>query len=355
MTNSLDEAILKILPTSQHTNQWMSTPEVIRQLTERGHVIDYARKVRRRLEALEASRMAISMQNPGQREIRWQRTPWLTGAHDTVALMAASEAVAFHMLERMAASKLPKAIVKDIDPLFRAAEVRLSQEKAENRLYRAWPDKVDSVDGAFALQRPKVREDIFTVVTTATFFERELYVRYQPAYSGNGELNEKRLWPLALVESAGVMYLVAQQPDFAPDPVKGKLNALRTLYRLDRMQSARESGQGFRYPDDFKLRRYIDNEQAFNFLTEPKVWLRLAFDGNSGNQLFESRMSADQEVGALEDGRTVISGTVVPSLKLRWWLRSLGACVEILEPAYLRDEFAAEYRKLAKRYSRATK
>jgi len=61
-------------------------------------------------------------------------------------------------------------------------------------------------------------------------------------------------------------------------------------------------------------------------------------------------MSSDQELDALPDGRLVASGTVIPSLKLRWWLRSFGANVEILAPGPLRAEFAEDYRRLAERY-----
>jgi predicted DNA-binding transcriptional regulator YafY len=85
-------------------------------------------------------------------------------------------------------------------------------------------------------------------------------------------------------------------------------------------------------------------------MVEPKVHLRLAFDSRSGDHLLASPMSSDQEDTRLDDGRLVIEGTVMPSLKLRWWLRSFGSSVEVLAPQSLRDEFAAEYRKLAEKY-----
>ncbi|KND54690.1 putative transcriptional regulator [Candidatus Paraburkholderia kirkii] len=125
---------------------------------------------------------------------------------------------------------------------------------------------------------------------------------------------------------------------------------MRTLYRLDRIRSVTESGASFTYPEDFKLRKYIETQQVFDFLPEPPVRLELAFEGNAGNQLRESPMSKDQQIDALPDGRMKVSGTVTPSLKLRWWLRALGAGVEILAPQALRDEFAEDYRKLANRY-----
>ncbi|SDC56314.1 helix-turn-helix transcriptional regulator [Paraburkholderia lycopersici] len=134
---------------------------------------------------------------------------------------------------------------------------------------------------------------------------------------------------------------------------------VRILLRADRILHAaevasingKEVSQTFPYPTDFKLRNFIDNDQRFNFLVEPKVRIRIAFDGVAGNHLLEeSRISADQTASYLEDGRLVVEGTVVPSLKLRWWLRSFGDTVEVLEPKSLRDEFAEAYRKLSARY-----
>ncbi|WP_371826728.1 helix-turn-helix transcriptional regulator [Caballeronia sp. SBC1] len=327
----------------------MTTPEVRQQLEERGHRTKYPKKVLRELAKLEKKKVVLSTSNG--RELLWQRKPWLHGARDGAGLMGAAEAVAFHILQRFAGNKLPAAVTKDLEPLFSAAEVRLSQEKADNRIYRAWPDKVDSVDGTFALIRPNLREDIFHVIATATFFEREVCVKYRPAGKPETEdLTPKTLWPLALVESAGLMYMVAQDPSFEPRKDKPRIQWLRSLFRLDRIVSTVESGKTFAYPEDFSLRTYVEGEQAFNFLTEPAVKLSIAFDGNAGNHLKETPMAKDQELATLADGRLRVTGTVIPSLKLRWWLRSFGANVEILTPVSMREEFAAEYRKLAARY-----
>ncbi|MFM0392895.1 helix-turn-helix transcriptional regulator [Paraburkholderia phytofirmans] len=349
MTTGLEEAILRILPTERDAIAWMGTSEVRQQLEERGHRTCYSKKVLRELARLEKEKLVLSTTTG--RELLWQRKPWLQGARDSASRMGASEAVAFHIMQRFAGNKLPAAVTRDIEPLFAAAEVRLSQEKADSRIYREWPDKVDSVDGTFSLIRPNLREDIFHAITTATFFEREMSVRYRPAGKPETEeLKPKTLWPLALVESAGIMYMVAQDPSFEPRKDKPKIQWLRSLFRLDRVVSATESGKTFVYPEDFSLRDYIESEQAFNFLTEPAVQLSIAFDGQAGNHLRETPMSKDQRIEMLADGRMMVAGTVIPSLKLRWWLRSFGASVEILAPVALRHEFAAEYHRLAMRY-----
>ncbi|HGF4017227.1 helix-turn-helix transcriptional regulator [Burkholderia cenocepacia] len=354
VTTSLDEAILRILPTHRDATDWLSTSEVRQQLEERGHRTKYPKKVLRELLKLEKNKVVLSTSRG--RELLWQRKPWLQGTRDSPSLMSAAEAVAFHILQRFAGTKLPAAVTKDLEPLFAAADVRLSQEKVDNRIYQAWPDKVDTVDGNFTLIRPNLRDEIFQVIATATFFEREVLVKYRPAGKPDTEdLKPKILWPLALVESAGVMYMVAQDPSFEPRKDKPKIQWLRSLFRLDRIVSANESGKTFDYPDDFHLRTYIDGEQAFNFLTEPAIHLSVAFDGNAGNHLKETPMAKDQQLETLPDGRLKASGTVIPSLKLRWWLRSFGANAEILSPDSLRDEFAKEYERLAARYGAARK
>jgi hypothetical protein len=354
MTSSLDEAILRILPTDRKSDSWMPTSRVIQLLTDRGHQVDYPRQVRRRLARLEREKLVLCTMD-GQ-QLLWQRKSWLQGANQMAGLMSASEAVAFHALRRFVADKLPAAVTMDIEPLFKAADTRLSQDGEDSRLYRAWVYKIGSVEPTYLLGRPPIDPEVFQTVVTATFFERELIVRYRPAYKeiSDEDIKPKRLWPLALVESAGLMYMVAQSPDHPPRPEEGKPNWLRIMYRLDRCISAVDSGTAFAYPRDFNLKATIEKEQVFDFLPEPPVVLELALEPPEAKRLEERRMSEDQRHTPLPDGRIKVTGTVVPSVKLRWWLRSLGAAVEILAPAVLRDEFAREAAALAKRYVTTT-
>ncbi|WP_153135330.1 helix-turn-helix transcriptional regulator [Paraburkholderia agricolaris] len=352
-TSSLDEAILRILPTDRDLESWMSTSEVLRLLEDRGHRVDYPKQLRRRLSILERDLLVLSTVSGRHR--LWQRKSWLHGAGQVASLMSASEAVAFHALRRFVGDKLPAAVTRDIEPLFKAADTRLSQAREDSRLYRAWVNKIDSVEPTYVLSRPAVNPEVFQTVVTATFFERELLVRYRQAYreARADDIKPKRLWPLALVESAGLMYVVAQSPDHPPRPNEGKPDWLRLLYRLDRIVSAVDSGDKFAYPRDFRLQDTIENEQVFDFLPEEPVVLELALEPGEAKRLEERRMSKDQKPEPLPDGRIKVTGTVVPSVKLRWWLRSLGAAVEILAPPALRDEFARDAAELAKRYGTA--
>lgn len=85
--------------------------------------------------------------------------------------------------------------------------------------------------------------------------------------------------------------MVAQNPPHPPRPDAGRPNWLRTLYRLDRISKVVDNGQPFSHPAHFTLGQYIETEQAFDFVTEKPVWLELAFEGNTGNHLTESKMA----------------------------------------------------------------
>ncbi|RQG99821.1 helix-turn-helix transcriptional regulator [Paraburkholderia dinghuensis] len=286
------------------------------------------------------------------RDRLWQRKPWLGGANQVANLTSASEAVAFHTLRRFVGSKLPAAVTRDIEPLFEAADARLSQDREDSRPHRVWVNKIGSVEPTYVLRPPPINPEVFQTVVTATFFERELLVRYRQAYRETkaDDVKPRRLWPLALVESAGLMYMVAQSPEHPPRPEEGRPNWLRALYRLDRIVSVAESGDTFTYPRDFRLQNTIEKEQVFDFLPEAPVVLELAVEAAEAKRLKERAMSDDQQFERMPDGRIKAIGTVVPSVKLRWWLRSLGAAVEIIAPSTLRDEFAREAAALAKRY-----
>jgi predicted DNA-binding transcriptional regulator YafY len=47
-----------------------------------------------------------------------------------------------------------------------------------------------------------------------------------------------------------------------------------------------------------------------------------------------------------------VQGTVMLSQRLRWWLRSFGPNVEVLTPASLRAELAAEAARLYEMYGK---
>jgi len=352
MNQTLDEAILAMLPSKGDGKQWMSTTDVLDRLLQYGHDT-YLKQVRRHLYTLQKGKKVVSMSEPEKRPVYWQRLSHLVGGYKKTEHMPASEAVAFSMLERFTRVKLPVTVLGDIDNLFTAASVRLSLDHADGRFHRAWLEKIDSVEPLFPLIRPPVDGGIFEAVKSATFWEKVIKIRYKSSKDKreNAQGHWKKVWPLALVESAGVMYLVAQDMDNPPRPEKGKAEWLRQHLRLDRIDKVEETKETFRYPADFKLDDYVNANKEFNFRVEGDPFqLRLAFSNHAGDHLLDSHVAEDQTAQWDAQGRLIVSGTVVKSLKLRWWLRSFGPDVEILEPRWWREEFAEDYRKLAEQY-----
>jgi hypothetical protein len=86
-------------------------------------------------------------------------------------------------------------------------------------------------------------------------------------------------------------------------------------------------------------------------MVEKEVLLKLRFSSGAGDHLLEAPMSKDQKDTRKADALHV-QGTVMLSQRLRWWLRSFGPNVEVLGPAGLRAEFAAEAAELASIYGK---
>jgi predicted DNA-binding transcriptional regulator YafY len=352
---TLDEAILSVLPSEGDETKWLATKEVFERLLANGYEV-YLKKVRRHLFTMQGENKVLAMSEPGKRAVFWQRRLFLGGGYKSAEHMPISTAVAFSMVRRLTPMQLPRTILGDIDVYYRAADLRLSLDHADGQLHKKWLEKITSVEPLFPLIRPPVDEKIFDAVKNAAFRERVIKIRYasMAAKNNNTGAKWKTILPLALVESAGVMYLVGQDMDNKPDPEKQKFEWLRIPFRLDRIEQVEETNTSFTYPADFELQTYVKTKKVFNFVVEDKALkLKLAFRGTSGNHLLESHMSEDQAPPEWDEhGRLIVSGTVNPSLKLEWWLRSFGPDLEIIEPQSLREKFAADARRLAEQYDR---
>ncbi|KXU87147.1 hypothetical protein CR51_36040 [Caballeronia megalochromosomata] len=340
---------------SKSDGTWLSTQAIRARLLENGHEQMSAKYVLRQMRQLEEAFKVISMEEPGKRPIYWQRALGAGAGYKSAEHMPASEAVAFSLLERLTKVKLPKTILGDVDGLFDAARQRLKVAHDGGQLHKKWLDKIETVEALFPLVRPSIDDDVFNAIKDATFQERIVRVRYHSAKTKREKTKPewKRVAPLALVESAGLMYVVVQEMDFPPDPAKGKLEWLRPALRLDRIAEVELTKERFNYPAEFKLGEYVKTKKAFEFLVEGEAFrLRLAFSNYAGEHLLESHISEDQAPPEWDDKkRLILTATVVNSLKFRWWLRSFGPDVEILEPQWLREQVAADARQVAQQYA----
>lgn len=66
--------------------------------------------------------------------------------------------------------------------------------------------------------------------------------------------------------------------------------------------------------------------------------------------LTETPLEINQHISEFNDGTYILNASVKDTEQLRWWIRSFGAGIEVLEPLSLREEFAKEVRTLSYMY-----
>jgi predicted DNA-binding transcriptional regulator YafY len=181
-------------------------------------------------------------------------------------------------------------------------------------------------------------------IADAVWSERRVQMRYERA---NRVVVDRVIEPLGLVLKAGTWYLLASVPDDERGP--------RT-YRVSRVRAAAVLDDTFERPDGFDLEaRWTDYQRDYEQrIFHGTATIRLSADGRSllfliGTAAARAGRAAMQPPDA--DGWT---RTTVPIESVRHAhhaLMQLGADVEVLEPAELRELVAGSARTMAQRYA----
>ncbi|MCA8001373.1 helix-turn-helix transcriptional regulator [Burkholderia metallica] len=334
----LDREIMQVLPDAAKGEEPISTPDLHRKISAMLLDPPVVKTVHRRLEEmLEAS--LVVMERRGRAKY-WSKVAGASGlAAKAAGMMTHDEALALQTLRRFSTWRIPTLVAETLAPLFDVAGKRLATVNSEHeRRYRKWIDKIEVETGSFALQYPEVDPAIFATVSQALFNEQKLEIVYQPR-SKIDNAQAKIVYALGLVEVGGLVYLVAAMPRH-PHPA---------MYRLDRFARAAMLPESFAYPRGFRLSEFVREQRQFDFMVEGEIDLRLCFRNGAGDHLLEAPLSENQH--AVQNGDTLeIRGTVLLSQRLRWWLRAFGPNVEVMRPASLRAELAAEAKALTALY-----
>lgn len=180
-------------------------------------------------------------------------------------------------------------------------------------------------------------------VADAVWTQHRLHVRYERA---NRAVVDRVLEPLGLVLKAGTWYLVASVPADARGP--------RT-YRISRVQAAAVLDESFERPRGFDLEAHWigyqrDYEQR---IFSDTATIRLSA---AGQQLLFLIGAAAARAGHAAMSRSDAEGWVTTTVPIEsvkhahHALLQLGADVEVLAPAELRELVAASARATAERY-----
>lgn len=195
-------------------------------------------------------------------------------------------------------------------------------------------------------------------IADAVWDDRRITARYRR----HGREVRRNLYPYGLVLKAGVWYLCARvapgdgdatatEPGGEPGP-----EAVFRVYRIDRFTAVEQREERFVRGEDFTLPDFWA-EHAARFarsILRTSCVLRLTPDGVLRLPGVTERVSATEALAAAgppDDAGRVTLTLDVESLEVAYdQLLCLGAQVEVLEPAELRERFASTARSMAALY-----
>ncbi len=181
---------------------------------------------------------------------------------------------------------------------------------------------------------------VFSVVTQAWAERRKVRIWHRSGSSSN--VHEYLLSPYFVEPSA---------TGYATHVIGYEELYFRQVYtfKLERIRGAQLADSSFVMPDGFDPAALLRSAWGIMYgdeLTE----VRLRFTPQVVRRVAESIWHCSQELVACDDGACVLTVRVAHPLEMKPWIRGWGAAVEVLAPASLREEIAAEARETVERY-----
>lgn len=247
-----------------------------------------------------------------------------------------NEALTIMMVEQHLANLLPTTTLNVLLPYFKAAQQHLNHA-SKARHARSWLNKVRTVPASQPLIAPKIKSEVQQSVTEALLFERQLQISY--CRRGDIKPVEYRIHPLALIQRAGLIYLFVRIFDYEDTKILA----------LHRIESATLLNDSVNYPTGFSIDDEI-TKGRFGFGKGYMIEFKALFEFEYGEHLFETPLSNNQKIEALDNESLLVTATVADTPQLRWWLLGLGHGVEVIEPIELRAEIAKTIQSMSKKY-----
>lgn len=262
---------------------------------------------------------------------------WSKDAHIfSLPGLSHTEALTLAMVEQHLNTLLPSSTLQQLQPYFDAAKHHLKSIPQSERT-RSWLNKVRTVPPSQPLLPPNIKPVVQQTVYEALLADHQLDIKYLKR--GQKIAVEYRTHPIAVVQRGHITYLYCR--------ISGHED-LRTL-AVHRIQSATMLDEKTDVPSGFSIDEAI-NSGKFGFFTSGLITLEAIFYNGVGDHLFETPLSREQTLTELENGAIKLVATVPNTLQLGWWILGLGAGVEVIQPATLRDQIASTIDKMQARY-----
>mgnify|MGYP003633058601 CR=1 FL=1 len=320
--------MLQLIPRSPGR---VSTPVLLDKLHERGFRID-TRSLQRDLRDKLALHFPLVCDD-SSKPYRWY---FDRDFHCNLPALDVPSALTLVLAEEYLKGVLPPVVIDQLAPQFRDAR-RLLDDLEGNGLSQ-WAKRVRAIPNGKVLIPALFKEGVWQVVTQALMENRALDV----TYLSRSTEQEKQftLHSQGLVSRHSVTYLLATVNEY--DDIR--------QFALHRIKKASISDNSWRESIAFDLDSYIQNG-AFGYL-----------DGNEDTRLvanvapqlawilMETPLSNHQTLIPLENSEWQRLEAVVPNdQQTLWWLKGLGANVEVLEPLAWQNDILATAREILSR------
>ncbi len=121
-------------------------------------------------------------------------------------------------------------------------------------------------------------------------------------------------------------------------------------FKIDRIESASLSGEGFEIPADFDEQELLKHAWGIWYGEQEPVTVKLRFSPAVIKRVKESIWHPLEKVEEIEGGGCLWSVEIAEWREMLPWVRGWGADVEVLEPKELREALEKEAKKLARMY-----
>ena len=287
---------------------WVGTVELQKALQQDGIDVNL-RTIQRDLVALADF---FPLEHNGESPQGWR---WQSNAPATqLPHMTSSQALTFMMVEQHLHLLMPPSVLNDLRPWFDNARQQVQQGTSPAH---HWTDKIRIVPPTQPLIPPAIDADALHTIQEALLHGKRLDVLYQ-SRSKKESLNLE-IDPLAIVQRGPVLYLIAVGKSLS----SGKTTDDIRLFAMHRFQKAWLREEKARKPKGFVLDEYLANG-GLGFGNGKMKKLKAIFTKEAGEHLYESKLSEDQVIKELPDGRLEVTATVADTPQLEWWLRGMG-------------------------------
>jgi len=120
------------------------------------------------------------------------------------------------------------------------------------------------------------------------------------------------------------------------------------IFALDRIKSLELTGETFEMPQGFKVEEFM--QSSFGVFHGQPQNVRIRFAPEVAGYISEKIWHRTQKIKPQKDGSLIFEARVAGTDEIKFWLMTWGSKAEVLAPATLRDEIAAEAKAMLQNY-----